>query len=330
MSDVNWRLLMRRRDHTFQSPVPGDDGGLRRAERLHDLPRRQDARVGGRTDGRLVGRRRRGGRRASSLATTMYAAGTGDATTVPALATLAVDRSQGAVIRASALEYIARLAGARGARRVARGQPDVDRARPSGASARARATGSVEPRVFGALLGAASDPEPMVRADAVRTLGALDQRDERVLAVLMARVVDETRVVRARAAESLLALDVVTAPGRAGEALARAQQDLADEPARRSRSRRRCRRRWPGCTRSVARTPRPSRAVAAALALDPSAARPYVIRGVLAARAGRFADAIASWKAARDRDPATPNIDRMIDEATRRLHASPNRKPAAP
>ena len=59
--------------------------------------------------------------------------------------------------------------------------------------------------------------------------------------------------------------------------------------------------------------------VAAAIALDPSAARPYVIRGLLAARAGRLADAISAWKAARERDPATPNIDTMIDEATRRL-----------
>ena len=61
-----------------------------------------------------------------------------------------------------------------------------------------------------------------------------------------------------------------------------------------------------------------ARAVDAALAVDPALARPYVIRGVLAARAGRFSDALASWKAARERDPHTPNIDRMIDEATRR------------
>ncbi|MEZ5420007.1 MAG: hypothetical protein R2708_22065 [Vicinamibacterales bacterium] len=60
-------------------------------------------------------------------------------------------------------------------------------------------------------------------------------------------------------------------------------------------------------------------ALAAALALDPSAGRPHVIRGVLAARAGRFGDALASWKTARDLDPALPNIDRMIDEASRRL-----------
>jgi hypothetical protein len=55
------------------------------------------------------------------------------------------------------------------------------------------------------------------------------------------------------------------------------------------------------------------------LKLNPAFARPYVVRGVLAARSGRFPEALASWKAARQRDPATPNIDRMIEEATRRV-----------
>jgi hypothetical protein len=44
---------------------------------------------------------------------------------------------------------------------------------------------------------------------------------------------------------------------------------------------------------------------------------------VVAARAGRYTDALASWKTARSLDPATPNIDRMIDEASRRLSTPP-------
>lgn len=48
-----------------------------------------------------------------------------------------------------------------------------------------------------------------------------------------------------------------------------------------------------------------------------------MIRGVLAARAGKLADAIAAWKKARSLDAATPNIDTMIDEATKRLAVAP-------
>jgi len=66
-------------------------------------------------------------------------------------------------------------------------------------------------------------------------------------------------------------------------------------------------------------------AAKAAIALDAKFARPHVIRGVLAARAGRFADAIASWKTARQLDPATPNIDKLIDEASRRAAGAPPR-----
>lgn len=320
MSDVNWRLLMRRRDHTFQSPVPETTAAFgvpNACTTCHDektpewAAAQMDAWWGD-------GARRK---KSASLAATMYAAGTGDAATVPALASLAVDRTQGAVMRASAIEYIARLAGARVLDTApAASQTSTERGRQ--VAPRGPRDGRVEPRVFGALLGAASDPEPMVRAAAVRTLGSLDQRDERVLAVLMARLVDETRVVRMRAAESLLALDVFTAPGRAGEALARAQQDLATSlrsfpesaPMQATLA-------WLHAQRGE--DAEAARVVEAALALDPSAARPYVIRGVLFARAGRFSDALASWKAARDRDPATPNIDRMIEEATRRLAAPP-------
>lgn len=316
MSDVNWRLLTRRRDHSFQSPVPETTAAFgvpNACTTCHDDKTPEWA--AGQMDAWWGDGERR--QRSRSLAQTMYAAGTGDAATVPALASLALDRSRGAVIRASALEYIGRLAGTRVLDTTpAASQTSTERGRS--VTAAMPRDGRVEPRVLGALFGAASDPEPMVRAAAVRTLGTLDQRDERVLAVLMARLGDDTRVVRMRAAEALLALDVVKAPGRAGQALANAQRDLATslqsfpESATMQAALA-----WLHAQRGEDADA--ARVVEAALALDPSAARPYVIRGVLAARAGRFAEALASWQTARDRDPATPNIDKMIDEATRRV-----------
>ena len=323
MSDVNWRLLMRRRDHTFQSPVPETTAAFgvpNACTTCHDdrtpewAARQMDAWWGdGARRGKSVG-----------LARTLYAAGTGDRSVVPALASLAVDRTQGAVIRASAVEYIARLAGVTVVETSPAESQTSTAQGPSGGAPQGPAADVVTPRVLGALLGAASDPEPMVRAQAVRTLGALGPRDERVIAVLMARVVDQTRVVRARAAEALLALNVSTAPGRAGEALARAQADLAaslksfpeSAPGMAALA-------WLHAQRGE--DAEADDAARASIALDDTLARPHVIRGVVAARAGRFKEALASWKTARSLDPATPNIDRMIDEATRRLASPPPR-----
>ena len=260
-----------------------------------------------------------GARRQKSLtlATTLYAAGAGNVEALPGLASLAVDRTEGAVVRASALEYIGRLAGARSIDGTpAQSQTSTERGRPA-ATLSGVHDGRVEPKVLSALFGAASDPEPMVRAAAVRALGTLDQRDARVVSVLMARLVDDARVVRVRAAESLLGLDVFTAPGRAGAALANAQLEMIEslrsfpESATQQAALA-----WLLAQRGEVEAA--ERAVQASLLVDPTLARPYVIRGVLAARAGKFGDAVASWKAARERDPQTPNIDRMIEEATRR------------
>ena len=319
MSDVNWRLLIRRRDHTFQAPVPETTAAFgvpNACTTCHDDKTPEWA--AGQMDAWWGDGARR--QKSATLATRCTRrhrrrhdrAGAGP---------LAVDRSQGALIRASAPEYIGRLAGARVLDAApAASQTSTERGRP--AARPAPRDGKVEPRVVGALIGAASDPEPMVRAAAVRTLGSLGQRDDRVLAVLMARLVDDTRVVRVRAAEALLALGVVTAAGRAGEALARAQQDLATS-LRSFPESAPMQPRWPGWTRSAAKTPTRPGSSTPRSPSSPSAARPYVINGVLAARAGRFSDALASWKTARDRDPATPNIDQMIDEAKRRLAAPP-------
>ena len=108
MSDVNWRLLIRRRDHTFQPPVPENTAqfGIPNActtchdDRTPEWAAKQMNEWWG------DGERRA---KAASLADTMYRAGSGDATTLPALAKLAVDRSQGFLVRASAADYIGRL-----------------------------------------------------------------------------------------------------------------------------------------------------------------------------------------------------------------------------
>ena len=294
MSDVNWRLLMRRRDHTFQPPVPETTAAFgvpNACTTCHDdkppewAARQMDAWWGD------------GPRRARSarVATTMYQAASATRRpcrrwrpspwTVPRARCCAPARWS-----SSGPRWRARH------RRAAGAEPDLDVAgRPGGAGR--SPTGPLDPRAFGALLGAASDPEPMVRASAVRTLGSLDSRDDRVLAVLTARLVDDARVVRARAAEALLALEVVTAPGRVGTALDRAQDDLAESlrsfpdsaPQQASLA-------WLYAQRG--QTGEAEAAVAVAIAVDPTLARPYVIRGVLAARAGRFDDALASWRAA--------------------------------
>ncbi len=105
---VLWRQLIRKRDHTFQPPVPENTVrfGIPNActtchdDRSPEWATRQMNEWWGDAD-------RRG--KAVTLADTMYRAGSGDVSTLPALARLAVNRSQGLPVRASAAEYIARL-----------------------------------------------------------------------------------------------------------------------------------------------------------------------------------------------------------------------------
>ena len=109
MSDVNWRLLMRRRDHTFKAPVPELTArlGLPNAcNECHDdqspewATAKMDAWWGD------------GARRAREVrvATAMYAAAANDPAALGTLAALAVDRSHGPVVRGSAAEFMGRLA----------------------------------------------------------------------------------------------------------------------------------------------------------------------------------------------------------------------------
>jgi tetratricopeptide (TPR) repeat protein len=172
-----------------------------------------------------------------------------------------------------------------------------------------------------ALIGAAADPEPIVRAHAVNALLATGER-ERIVPPLTARLVDPVRIVRARAAEALLVLGITHLPGAAGEALARAQDDfaraLADFPDAAANH---AELGWLEAGRD--RTEQANRALDIAIRLDPRAARPWVVKGVMAARAGNFHAALELWTKAKSLEPDYPNIDQLIGEAEKRKAAGP-------
>ena len=161
MSDVNWRLLIRRRDHTFQPPVPENTAQFGVPERVHDVSRRSHAGVGGEADGRSGGATASGARKSVALADTMYRAGSGDATVLPALARLAVDRSQGCLVRASAVGFIEQLALGDGA--AARRAPTRRARRRSARAARGASTSRA---------AASSRSPPSRRRSSTRLIGA--------------------------------------------------------------------------------------------------------------------------------------------------------------
>ena len=327
MSDVNWRMLGRRRDHTFSPPVPettAQFGIPNSCTTCHDdrtpewAAKQMDQWWGD------------GARRAKSLslADTMYRAGSGDATTLPALAKLAVDRSEGMLVRASAAAYIGRLVSESRNGGVTRSasptQTSYDR---SGAGSNDRSNvrsnaGSsdrlpeVTPTIINSLIGAASDPEPAVRASAVGSLGSIGDR-QRSLAPILARLVDQARVVRAKAAEVLVTFGIVELPGPAGEALRSAQNeyilslDMFPDAAVNHAAKG-----WLESERGNVMVARD--ALNKATALAPNYAFPWVVKGVLLAREGKFAEAAEMWKKARSIEPSYPNIDQLIAQAEKR------------
>jgi predicted CXXCH cytochrome family protein len=335
MSDVNWRLLIRRRDHTFQPPVPENTAqfGIPNAcTTCHDDRSPEWA------SKQMNAWWNDGDRRskATSLADVMYRAGSGDPATLPALAKIAVDRSQGFIIRASAADYIGRLVleSRSGTKRRAtsqtqtsfdggstKGSTNVLRGTTDGRTtaeplSNDRRTAIVTPAIVNALIGAAADPEAVVRGAAVDALGQVGDR-ERTLPPILARLVDQSRVVRAKAAEVLVSFGIVELPGVAGEALRKAQDDyivsldmfpdVASNHASKG---------WLEAERGnviVARD-----ALNKATAVEPNYAFPWVIKGVLSAREGKFADAVEMWKKARSIEPSYPNIDQLIAEAEKR------------
>lgn len=324
MSDVNWRLLIRKRDHTFQAPVPENTArfGIPNActtchdDRSPEWAARQMDEWWGDAERRD---------KSVTLADIMYRAGSGDVSTLPELARLAVDRSQGLLVRAGAAEYIARLISesqSEGAPRSGSMQTQTSFAGGAGGAGRAGGAGgarpaaSVTPAIVNALIGAADDPEPVVRAEALKALGTTGDR-ERALAPVAARLVDASRVVRARAAEVLVAFGIVQLPGPAGEALRKAQEeyilsldtfpDVASNHAAKG---------WLEAERG--NTVSALDALTKATSVEPNYAFPWVVKGVLAARQGRFAEAAEMWKKARSIEPSYPNIDQLISEAEKR------------
>ena len=321
MSDVNWRLLIRRRDHTFQPPVPENTaqfGVPNACTTCHDnrspewAAKQMDEWWGD------------GSRRAKSVgvAETMYRAGSGDVTVIPALAVLGVDRNEGLTIRASAVDYIGRMLSASRTRGVAGDGPQQSQTSfgsSSDLNRRLPSTGviPIAPLTVNRLIGAASDPEPAVRAVAVRALGATGLREEKVLAVITARLTDDARIVRVRTAEVLLSYGIAEFPGRAGTLLSRAQeeyrtslQSFPDRAANHTELG------W--LASELGDTAAANASLNDALAFSPHSARPYVLKGVLFARDGRFADAVEIWKKARSIEPSYPNIDQLIAEAEKR------------
>jgi len=333
MSDVNWRLMIRRRDHTFQAPVPENTAqfGIPNActtchdDRTPEWAAKQ-MNAWWKDDDRRA--------KATTLANTMYRAGSGDGTVLPDLAKFAVDRSQGFVIRASAADYIGRLVDEtrNGGRRKsatqsqtsfvdANGRPN-DRSNvrlnaPLNESPDAlRKPAEVTPAIINALIGAANDPEAVVRASALNSLGVIGDR-QRALAPVLARLVDQARVVRSKAAEVLVSFGIIELPGAAGDALRKAQDeyivaldtfpDIASNHAAKG---------WLEAERGnvvVARD-----ALNQATTVEPNYAFPWVVKGVLLAREGKFTDAVEMWKKARSIEPSYPNIDQLIAEAEKR------------
>ena len=140
---------------------------------------------------------------------------------------------------------------------------------------------------------------------------------QRTLAPILARLVDQARVVRVKAAEVLVSFGIVELPGAAGEALRKAQDeyivsldmfpDIASNHAAKG---------WLEAERGnviVARD-----ALNKATAVESNYAFPWVVKGVLLAREGKFTDAVEMWKKARSIEPSYPNIDQLIAEAEKR------------
>jgi hypothetical protein len=318
MGDVNIRLLTRRRDHTFQPPVPENTAqfGIPNAcTSCHD-DRSPEWAAKQMNDWWGDAARRS---KTASLAGVMYRAGSGDGSTLPDLAKIALDRSQGFIVRAGAADYIGRLVSESRSRQQAgaTAQSQTSFLGLSKAKAgRKPVLVDVTPAIVNALIGAASDPEPVVRAAAVNALGTIGDR-ERSLAPILARLVDQTRVVRAKAAEVLVTMGVVELPGAAGEALKKAQNEyivsldtFPDSAANHAAKG------WLEAERGNVVSARD--ALNKATDVEPNLTFAWVVKGVLLAREGKFAEAVEMWKKARSIEPSYPNIDQLIAEAEKR------------
>jgi tetratricopeptide (TPR) repeat protein len=138
-----------------------------------------------------------------------------------------------------------------------------------------------------------------------------------VAPVLAAHLADSARVVRVSAAEALFNMGMTTIEGPAGAALKSAQDEWAEALRTfEDEVHDRVTLGWLEAARG--RPDSAARELTAALKLDPSSARAHVYLGILDARAGRYAQALQHFNAAKSSAPDYPNIDRLIDEAQKR------------
>src|SRR5262249_8426742 len=163
-------------DHTFQPPVPeltARFGVPNACTTCHDDKSPEWAAT---TIDRWYGN---GDRRRAivSMSDTIYKAGSGDVKALPEVARLAPGGRHVSLIRASGADVAGQL--------LAKARRDT-----------------ISTEVINALIAAASDPEPVVRATAVQSLGLVV--DDRTSAVIASHLSDPARVVRVRAAEALL------------------------------------------------------------------------------------------------------------------------------
>jgi predicted CXXCH cytochrome family protein len=321
MSDVNWRLLIRRRDHTFAAPVP-------EMTAKYGVPNGCTTCHEGRTpewamktmDEWYGDRERR--RRAMQVADTFYLAGNQDVASLPGLASLVLDRGRGMLVRASAAEFIGRVFA------VANGQGD-DPASTGRAQTSVEGASTSTPRpqldtpaiaaplrrkVVNALIGALADAEPAVRASALKSLAAIGDRAAAM--AMIARLLDDVRLVRVHAAQGLLQMGIAQLPPPGDAPLQRAQEEWAQGlSAFPDMATNHTMRGWLESQRG--RQLEAGRALDTALALDSKNVRAHLYRGIVYARRGELSEAIKHWQTARSLDPSYPNIDRLIEEAKR-------------
>ncbi|MDE3154569.1 MAG: tetratricopeptide repeat protein, partial [Acidobacteriota bacterium] len=174
--------------------------------------------------------------------------------------------------------------------------------------------------VVNALIGAADDPEAMVRSAAVEALGLTGE--QRVTVPLVSHLDDHSRIVRVDAAQALLQLGVVRLDGAPGVALERAQNEYAVSLSTfRDGAQDHVSLGWLEAQRGDPAAA--ARQLNTALDLNPADSRAHVYLGVIAARAGRYDEAIKQWEQAKALDKQNPNIDRLISMARKRLSGKP-------
>jgi len=301
MSEVNWRMVTRRRDHTFQPQVPEMTkafGAPNACTTCHEdktpewAASLMDTWYGN-------GEKRRA---TVTMGSALYRAGAGDTAVLPDVARLAADRSHGTLIRASAAELAGQLivkAGRTGQAGPPRGAPTVAR--------------GVNSETVNSLIGAAADPEAAVRITAIRALGLVG--DRRVAPVLAAHLTDDSRLARVSAAEGLMNLGVNHLEGAQGAALNGAQDEWAtslrffnDVAADQTTLG------WLDAARGKSEDA--VKELHAAIALDPLDARPHVYLGLLAAQQEHYAEALVHFKNAKAISPSYVNLDQLIAKAS--------------